>query len=60
MEAGLTQSDLVKYGILRSYYCRVEEGLHSLTIEKLAVLAKAFGCCPSDFFKDKDGEEISF
>lgn len=57
---GVSQTEMANYGISRSYYCKVEAGEHSLTLEKLVVIAKAIGCKPSDFFKDENGDEISY
>lgn len=57
---GVSQTEIADYGISRSYYSKVEAGEHSLTLEKLAVIAKAIGCKPSDFFKDENGNEIPY
>ena len=55
---GLTQSDMEEYGISRGYYGKIELGLYNITIDKLNLIAKAFGVNVSDIFKDVDGFEI--
>ena len=57
-EHGLTHADMEQYGITRAYYGRVELGLHSLTIDKLVLISRAFGLSPSDLFKDEKGDDI--
>lgn len=55
---GLTQSDMEIFQISRAYYGRIELGLHSLTIEKLELIAKAFGVPISQLFINEDNQPI--
>ncbi len=57
-ENGLTHADMEQYGISRAYYGKIELGLHSLTVDKIVLIAKVFGVFPSDLFKDADGNDI--
>lgn len=58
MENGLTQKDMEEYGITRGYYGKIELGLYSVSIDKLELIARAFGVNVSDLFVDKNGKEI--
>lgn len=55
---GLSQADMEQYGITRAYFGRIELGLHSLTLEKLILISRAFGLSPSDLLKDENGEDL--
>ncbi len=51
---GLTHNDMETYGISRAYYGRIEIGSHSVTVEKLENIAKAFGVNVYELFLDED------
>jgi Helix-turn-helix. len=55
---GLTQSAMEDYGISRAYLGRIELGLHSLTLRKLTIVARALSVNVVDFFYDKNGKPI--
>lgn len=57
-ENGLTQEDMEIYGISRAYYGRIELGIHSVTIEKLELISKAFGIPVYFLFLNEDGSFI--
>ena len=57
-QTGLSQADMEDYGISRAYYGRIELGFHSLTIEKLLLISRAFGVPLSNLFLDENGNEI--
>ena len=57
-ESGLTQKDMETYGITASYYGKIELGIYSVSLDKLELIARAFGINVSDLFKDKKGNEI--
>ncbi len=57
-ENGLTHSDMEDYGISRAYYGRVELGTHAPSVNKLVLIAKAFGISIKDLFIDKNGKPI--
>ena len=57
-EIGLSQADMEDYGISRAYYGKSELGIHSLTLDKLILIARAFGVPLSSLFIDKDGNEL--
>lgn len=42
-QSGLSQEEMEDYGISRAYYGRVEIGAHSISIDKLNSISKAFG-----------------
>ena len=55
---GMTQMDMEEFGITASYYGKIELGLYSCSIDKLVLIARAFGVNVSDLFKDEFGKEI--
>ena len=55
---GLTQSDMEAYGISRAYYGRIELGIHSPSIEKLMLIAKAFGIPIYQLFLDENEKPL--
>ena len=55
---GLTQSDMEEFGITTGYYGKIELGLYSVSLDKLVLIARAFGVNLSDLFKDENGREI--
>ena len=55
---GLTQSDMEEFGITTAYYGKIELGLYSVSLDKLVLIARAFGVNLSDLFKDENGKEI--
>lgn len=56
---GLSQQDMEKYyGISRAYLGKAEKGEHSLSVDKLADIANAFGILITDLFFDENGEPI--
>ena len=55
---GLSQSDMETFGISRAYYGRVELGQHSISIEKLNEVSKAFGVTLAELFIDENGDAI--
>lgn len=55
---GLTQSDMEEFGITTGYYGKIELGLYSVSLDKLVLIARAFGVNLSDLFKDENGKEI--
>ena len=57
-ENGFTQSDMEEYGITTGYYGKIELGLYSVSLDKLALISRAFGVNLSDLFKDEHGREI--
>ena len=61
LESGISQREMEKrYGISRTYLCKLEAGKHCPTIETLRLLAKAYGVTPSMFFFDKDNNELEY
>lgn len=58
MLTGLSQADMEEYGISRAYYGKIELGQHSITVDKLVLIARAFGVPISDLFLDAEGNEI--
>ena len=58
LENGLTHKDMEEYGITRGYYGKIELGLYSVSVDKLELIARAFGVNISDLFKDENGKEI--
>ena len=58
IENGLTHSDMEDYGISRAYYGRIELGTHAPSLDKLVLIAKAFGIPVSDLFIDKNGKPL--
>lgn len=57
-ENGLTQADMEDFGITSSYYGKIELGLYSVSLDKLILIARAFGVNISDLFRDANGKEI--
>ena len=57
-ESGLTHADMDMYNISRAYYGKIELGSYSISIEKLHMIAKAFGVPLYQLFIDKDGKPI--
>lgn len=55
---GLTQSEMEEFGITTGYYGKIELGLYSVSLDKLVLIARAFGVNLSDLFKDENGKEI--
>lgn len=55
---GLSQAEMETFGISRAYYGRVELGLHSISVEKLNEVSKAFGVPLTELFIDKNGDAI--
>jgi len=55
---GLTHTDMESYGISRSYYGKVELGIYSVSIEKIVLIAKAFGVPVHKLFLDENNEPI--
>lgn len=54
-ENGLTQRDMSDYQITRAYYGKLEVGQHAATVDKLFLIAKAFGVNVADLFVDENG-----
>lgn len=46
------------FGITSSYYGKIELGLYSVSLDKLILIARAFGVNISDLFRDANGKEI--
>lgn len=57
-ENGLTQAGMEDFGITTGYYGKIELGLYSVSLDKLILIARAFGVNISDLFKDENGKEI--
>ncbi len=57
-EQGLTHSDMETYGISRAYYGKVELGVFSISLEKLILIANAFGVQLHELFLDRDSKSI--
>ena len=57
-ENGLRHQDMDDYGITRSYYGKIELGKHCTTLDKIYLIAKAFGTTPDKLFLDKEGNPI--
>ena len=55
---GLTHAGMELYGISRAYYGKIELGKHAITVDKIFLLARAFGVNPSDLFIDENGLPI--
>jgi len=55
---GLSQADMEDYLISRSYYGKIELGLFSVTVDKLFLISRAFGCPIKDLFIDENGKPI--
>lgn len=55
---GLTHENMEDYGITRSYYGKIELGIHSPSLDKLILIAKAFGVTVDQLFLDKDGKPL--
>ena len=58
LETGLSQADMEEFGISRAYYGRIELGLHSLTVDKLVLIARALGVPVSELFLNENKEEL--
>ena len=58
VENGLRHQDMDDYGITRAYYGKIELGKHCATLDKIYLIAKAFGTTPDKLFLNKDGEPI--
>lgn len=57
-ENGLTQRDMAEYMITRAYYGKLEVGQHAATVDKLFLIARAFGVSVADLFLDENGLPI--
>lgn len=57
-QSGLTHESMEEYGISRAYYGRVETGTHSISIDKLNSISKAFGIPLYQLFIDENGEPL--
>lgn len=55
---GLTHADMESYGISRAYYGKVELGVHSPSLDKLVLIAKAFGIPVYQLFLDENEKPI--
>ena len=55
---GLTQNDMEDYKISRAYYGRIELGTHAPSVDKLVLIAKAFGVPVYQLFIDENGKPL--
>jgi transcriptional regulator with XRE-family HTH domain len=55
---GFSQRDMEDYGITRSYYGKLELGKHAITIDKLFLIARAFGININDLFLDEENKPL--
>lgn len=57
-QSGLSQEEMEDYGVSRAYYGRVEIGAHSISIDKLNSISKAFGVPLFQLFIDENGDPL--
>ena len=56
---GITQAEMEYLtGISRAYYGRVELGMHSISIDKLELIANCFGIPVGELFLDKNKKQL--
>ena len=56
---GITQAEMEYLtGISRAYYGRVELGIHSVSIDKLELIANCFGVSVGELFIDKNKKQL--
>lgn len=57
-ENNISQEEMEIYGISRSYFGKIELGLYSISLDKLTLIAKAFGIPIALLFIDEKGDFI--